>query len=402
MVAITAVVATLSIISMTVLTKATASVREQKFMREDTSSRYIAEAALAEAMFELGKGASGAVGSPDQPRNWGDAEYYVEALDLGGGATELRSTGVDGSGGTRLELVVREISTTGVRYGAFGDEGMILDSNAMVDSYDSSSGDYASQATNGSGNSTHAGSDGHVGSNGNVHLRQNSSVYGDATPGPTSTVTVDGNAQVTGSTAPASQPMPMPPIDVPVIPTSGDLTVAGQSAHQLPAGEHRFERLNLEPGSTLTIVGPATVVVAAADLDQNSQLLIDGTAGDVEIYVENDFILGSNTLVSPISHNPSELSLYLEANNVADPLQDIDLDEVDLLSNAKLYGTIYAPNARIDVNSNFELFGAIAARALVLDSNSKVHFDESLASTSGPGGTDYEHVAWRELPFSVQ
>ena len=69
-------------------------------------------------------------------------------------------------------------------WGAFGDESMLMDSNAMVDSYDSSLGTYASQATNGTDPDHYAGESGNVGSNGNIDLLANTVVHGNATPGP--------------------------------------------------------------------------------------------------------------------------------------------------------------------------------------------------------------------------
>jgi hypothetical protein len=75
---------------------------------------------------------------------------------------------------------------------------------------------------------------------------------------------------------------------------------------------------------------------------------------------------------------------------------------VDFESNAKLFGTIYAPSASIVINSNFELFGSLVARAVHLDSNSRIHFDEALLELDEDEEITFETVAWRQRPFQVR
>ena len=273
-----------------------------------------------------------------------------------------------------------------------------MDSNAMVDSYDSSLGTYASQATNGIDPDQYAGESGNVGSNGNIDLLANTVVHGNATPGPAGTVTVGPSASVSGATSPMVVPAELPPIDVPVIPSSGDLVVPAGNTVVLGAGDYHFTSLAAGSDAILQINGPARVVFDALALNSTEQLLVDGTNGDVEIYVETDFLLDSNTLMAPISGIPSELQLFLNGDNIGGPL-----DQVVLNSNAEFYGRLYAPHAAIDLQSNFALYGSIVTRRLKLDSNSRVHFDTTLtAAMSGSVLIGFETVSWRELSFSVR
>ena len=112
------------------------------------------------------------------------------------------------------------------------------------------------------------------------------------------------------------------------------------------------------------------------------------------------FILNSNTFMGSEELNPMDLVLYLTSDNIIDPDVDIDLDQVVLESNAKLYGTIYAPNSQIDIESNFELFGAVMSRILNISSNALIHFDENLLDDDRWWDGTFEPICWREMAWS--
>ena len=393
-------VSALSVLSLALVMTSMSSSKERRQARDEIASLYVCEGALADAVFELRNGGSGDVGSQGNPVAFGDSTYWVEATALGGGLFSLQATGLDGRTGTRIDAVLRRVSSNLFTWAAFGDEGMTMDSNAMVDSYDSGAGPYGSQDVNGSGSSSYANEDGNVGSNQNVGLDSNSTVHGDAVCGPTGTVSVLGNADVTGSTSPAPAQVSLPPIAVPPIPPSGaPLDVAGSSTYTLASGDYHFTDLTLGGNGQLDIIGPARILVGSMTLDSNSSLIVDATGGPVEFYVLDDFVMSSNTLITSTTSTPSDININLESDNVIDPALQVDLDFVDFNSNAQLFGTIYAPNARIDINSNFELFGSIVARHVHLDSNSKVHFDEALLNPTANGSASFQRVAWHARPF---
>jgi hypothetical protein len=391
-----------SLLALALMTVVSSSTRELRGSRADTAAHYACEAGLAAAVFDLQIGGTGALGSEDVPIAFGRARYWVQMTDLGDGRTSLVATGTENGSGARIEAVVRQAAESWWQWGAFGDESLHMDSNAFVDSYDSQVGTYASQVVNGSGGDAWAGGEGNVGSNGNVTLTSNATVHGDAHPGPGGTTTVTGNAEVTGSTTPLPQANEMPPIVVPDIPTAGPLTVGGGNTHELASGSYHFDAVRIDGSAALVIEGPATLVFESMELRSNSSLRVDAEGGPVEIYVINDFVMNSNTLVAAYSNLPRDLSFHLLSDNVINPELEVDLDEVDFDSNAKLYGTIYGPSAAIEINSNFELFGAIVARSLDLDSNSRIHYDESLAEIAAEEeeAATMEIVCWRTLPWS--
>ena len=392
----------MAMLSFAILTVSRSAADQQRGSRNHIGARYIAEAGLADAMFAMSSGSSGNRGSEDAPLDFGESEYWVVAQDLGSDLTRLTATGVDGQGGSRIELVVRQTNASFFRWGAFGDEWLDMDSQAKIDSYDSDLGPYEDQAINGSGSDSYANANGSTGSNGDIVLSQNSKIYGDATPGVDGTTTGGGNTVITGSTAPMPEPVELPPIEVPDLPSMGDLTIGGGSRHNLVSGDHRFEDLRVGAGAELHVHGPATIVLSSWDLASRSNVVIHAEDGPVTFYVENDFMISSNVSIASTTFTPADLQINLLSDNIINPEDDIDLDQLDFDSNSVLYGTIYAPEASIDIDSNFQLYGAVVARRLHLDSNSRIHFDEALLRAGSDGDPAYEAIYWKELAYSVR
>lgn len=384
--------------ALTMATTLSSGSRQERGYREETTSMLAAEAGVAEAVFDLRSGGEGMVGTEYQPVAVGAADCWAETVALGGGQFAVRSTGTDRTASTRLELVLQLDGGSFFNWAAFGDDGLTMSSNAFVDSYDSSAGTYASQEVNGSGSDAWANDEGHVGSNAGIQMDQNTLVFGNAQPGPTSSVTLLGSAAVSGSTTPAADTVDMPAIARPLLPSIGDMTTANNSTTSVATGDWGYGAVVLGTGSSFEVAGPATLVFDSLELRSGSQFLVDATNGPVEIFVIGDFIMNSNTLMSSLTNTPSDITLNLESDNVIDPDMEVDLDVVDFESNAQLYGTIYAPNAAIEINSNFELFGSLVARRVHLDSNARVHFDEALRTGGGDGSSSFTTVCWRVLP----
>ncbi len=393
----TAVMATLSF---SVLALSLAGAREQRTSKEQMSARYVCEAGLSEAIFELSKGNNGALGSQQAPLDYDGATFWVEATDLGAQQTRLLATGEVDRAGERIEMTVREVNESLYVWGAFGDQNMAMASNARVDSYDATLGTYASQAVNSDGSSVFANKNGDVGSNNDVDLSANIEVWGDALPGPSgATTTAGANVKISGSTTPMATAVPFPPIEVPAIASAGNLTINGGPATVLPPGDHHFDNFLVKSTAQVVITGPARVVIENFNLKSNASFMVDATNGPVELYVVHDFVLDSNAIMASTDLLPKNLELYLLSDNVADPDVVVELDLVDLASNTKFYGTIYAPDTVIEIDSNFELFGALVARQVTLASNSRVHYDESLATSKAQDAVSWQIVCWRLVDY---
>jgi hypothetical protein len=360
-VAVSLLMVGLSVLSLSLFTMVNSSNRSNRGSREQLNAKYVSQAGLSVAIMKLSSGADVAevnLGSEQQPVDYGDATYWVSAEDLGGNVYGLTATGVENNVGSRLELVLREVTDSQYIWAAFGDEGLSMDSNAQIDSYNSNLGSYDSQDVNGNGSSSYALENGNV---------------------------VD-----------------MPEIDLPSLPSLGDMLFndygTGPFESYIPSGSWHFGDTRVT-ADELVIVGPATVVFDSFEMRANSGVTVDASGGPVDIYVIGDFVMNSNTHFASDTQTPSDLALHLLSDNVINPQLDVDLDYVDFESNAKLYGTIYAPNAAIEINSNFELFGSLVARRVHLDSNAKVHFDEALLSASDDEVRTFERVAFRHTPY---
>ena len=391
--AVTMAVVGLAVFSVGVLQLGLSNTREQLGSVERVNAQYAAEAAVAAAAMDMSLGGDGMVFTEDAPLQLGGATAFLQVVDLGADGQQVSAGGTSGNAKLGVQTIVDQVTSSVFAFAAFGDEGVHMDSNAFVDSYDSTLGAYT--ASNGSGTSAHAGTNGTVGSNGNVEMDQNSQVYGSVVPGPDGTAIVLGNAYVTGTTTSSEQTVAMPTVEPPAGVSLGDVIVPKLGTGSLPSGTNIHGNLLVESGATLTLTGPATYVFDNFELGSGAEVKIDDTNGPVEIFVNHDFLINANTLVASLDFEPADVSFVVLSDNIIEPELEVDLDEVDFDSNAKMYASILAPNASIVINSNFELYGALAAKKLVLDSNCKIHYDESLADSSKYSSTEWEIVGWR-------
>ncbi len=390
-------VAGLAALSAAMMTVSLGSSREQGASSREDTAQYICQAGMSQAMYQLERGLTPSVGTREHPLLWGGGRFWVNAGAPGTDLTRLTATGIDNGVGKSQELVVHAVHDNMWTYALFGKDTIGLDSSVKVDSYNSQGGTvtYASQVV-GSGNSAHAHSAGNIGSNGNISAGSASNVWGNASPGPGHTVTLH-EATVSGSTTPASAMVTYPPINVPTYTNFGPLTVNSNTT--IPSGDRTYTNLRVRSNKTLTITGPANIVISNLTMDSNTYVKIDDAAGPVTLTIIDNFKLDSNSNLYPLSYNPANLRINMLSDNVADPEVIVQLDTVTISSNSTIYGCVYAPEAKITLDSNFSLYGSLMARSLDLDSNCNFHFDEFLLTAMSSGNTRYEVVSWREIPF---
>jgi hypothetical protein len=155
--------------------------------------------------------------------------------------------------------------------------------------------------------------------------------------------------------------------------------------------------VEVDQKSTLRIEGPARVVMTSFLLNQNCTFEIDATAGAVEMYVLEDFVLQSNSDMVADAKQATQIKLNLLAKHKT---EWDGSPTVEFNSNASFTGVIYAPDASLTIDSNFEIFGSIAARWVELSSNTQLHYDESLSTVEEEQTTSLEVVAWRPVSES--
>ncbi len=402
--ALIAVVVTMvgiGVLSMALLAVSSSAFKVQRQSKDETGALYAAEAGIADALYSLRNGGSGDLGSEDDHVNFGGTDYWVDTTDNGDRTFTLVGTGIEGRGGARIEVVVERNTSTFFQWGAFGKDYLHLDAQAKVDSYDSAAGTYAEQCIHGSGASAHAEEDGSTGSNGDITLDHNAKIFGDGMPGVDGSISILGNAEVHGSTAPMPETIETPPIELPTIAVTGTFDIAKNKTATIGPGEWHYTRLSANTGSTLRVTGPATVIFDSWTQFSGSRVTVDAANGPVEFYIQDSFVIHSNTTIASTTYKPADITFHLLSDNIRDPQELVTLDTVDFDSNSKLYGTVYAPNALINIESNFEFFGSLIARQIDLDSNCRIHFDEDLLNSEeeGGGGVAYTTICWRELPY---
>ena len=388
-------VAGLAALSAAMMTVGLSSAREQSAESLESQAEYICQAGLSQSMYQMRRGLDPNVGSPTHQQSWGGGRYWVSAVNAGPSLTRLTASGLDNGVGKSQELVVKTIPTNMWTHALFGKDSINLDDSVRVDSYNSSSGTYASQVV-GSGNSAHALVHGQVGSNGDIGVRPASYIWGDAIPGPGHSVSLTGG-YVNGSTSPATAQVAFPPINVPTYTNYGSVTFTTDST--IPTGDRTYTNLVVRSNKVLTITGPANIVMSNLTMRSNAQILIDDHDGPVTLTIIDNFVLEQNSTLRPLSYDPSKLRINMLSDNVADPEVVVQLDTIDISSNSTIYGCVYAPEARIVLDSNFSLYGALMSRSLDLDSNCNFHFDEHLLEAMADGTFTYEMVSWRPVPF---
>ena len=365
--------------------------------RNAQRSFYAAEAGLSDAYMQLveelktpTKGIPFRVGQPGTEVAFGPTSYWAEVSEAGVRGYSLTSTGIDDADRTRLELIMHQEPNGFFQFAAFGANGVVLDSNAFIDSYDSAYGPYASQVK---GGNNFARENGHIGSNKDILLKANTEVHGDARPGPGHIVNNSApNAYVSGSMDPLEEEFEFPPITTPAVASSG--SIMGTSSVSVGPGDVRYDSILMQGGSTLTVVGPARLVVDDFTLKSNSKLIFDATAGEIEVYASGDFELESNSDVNTLSNSALDVTLFLSGNNLTASTPDT----LELGANSDFIGAIYAPNSEFSLASNFNVFGSLICGRLDLSSFGEIHFDEALLY-EGYGATgELESRFWHRLP----
>jgi hypothetical protein len=362
---------------------------------EDKRAFFLAESGLHEAYQAIRTGHPGGVATADQPALLGGGVLWVEATPLGGDQTRLVSTGMAGQGREALEAVIHYQPEKPPLFVATlnSKENLTLNEGVTIDSFDSDLGTYASQMVNFDHGHPYAGANGDVRSNADVILNAHSTTFGDAIPGPEHAVTFSTGAYVSGAIEPAKEPFVFPPIEFPSFPPLGNYSVAASASKTLASGNYNFGSFTLNKSSSLTVTGPATIVVDSFTGGKTAALKIDATLGPVTIFVRGAYSHISGFACTPVGTSP--MSLAFMVNGTSD---------VVFPAGTKVRGAYYAPNANILFANMNECWGAFAAKRISMSNDMKFHFDEALLDDwDGEGGDEGDRLSvlsWR--PITVE
>ncbi len=330
-----------------------------------------------------------------------DTVVHGEITTGANGVAETRLVAPDLYAGTRSITVVVYATYSGMWvYGLFSDQALDLSSNIVSDSYDSVLGTYASQATNTYGPTPYARTNGTDGSNHGVVEAANDRVFGSLVPGPGYTVTPGVGSYVSGTTTPAAAAVVFPPITVPVVAGAPLVMAVGVHGTGNITGTVHYSSITTASNSTLSITGPATILVDSLILNSNTEVNINTAAGPVKFYGTGQFLMRSNNALQASTGLPADLQIYITTDNytgfegtaAGNPAKPVGFS-----SNGIVSAAIYAPNATQTWASNTMLFGSSIAKKIPPASNFQVHYDEALARVGG-GPPKYKTKAWYENP----
>lgn len=232
---------------------------------------------------------------------------------------------------------------------------VVMLGDAQTDSYSSWAGPYSSAT---------AGSQGSVCSNGPIGLIGNVSIHGDAHPGPGQIVGEIGHDTVSGSTAPRSTAMTLPPVNF------GSAATANNNQN-IPMTAKGRSPLN---GTALTLSGGDTLTLPPG-IYYFSSVLITGSStlelcGPTVIYCTGNFNGGGGSLVNA-TQLPRNLQLYCTGQFCT------------LGGSTAFYGAVYAPTTDVMIYGTADMFGSLVGLNLVLIGDAKLHADQALGPLQG-------------------
>ena len=329
-----------------------------------------AEASVDLAMTELGNNKDyGGDGIGVVSGGAGRASFTATLVPpfAGQQAYTIHATGSVGSVCRRIDVLV--VPATDGAPGFVGLDSISM-STGVVDTYDSTKGSYASQATS---SPMHACADSHVQSNGNIALSGSAMVYGDAIPGPGRTVS--GATGVTGSTAPATSPVVAdacvyaPPIG-PMGSVAGSITLC--------AGKHRYTSFVISAGKVATITGDVELWVDGRFEIAGSGILEHGARLTVH-HGTDKFTIGGTGFVNQ-DQKPANLTV-----------DSATTSSVTLSGIGAFFGTLRAPKAPFTATGGAGIYGAVVAKTMTISGGTSLHYDKALRAG---GGAYQRRLTW--------
>ena len=351
---------------------------------------YIAEGGLAEAYFALSVGKVGQVGSREAPALFGDGLFWVDASALADGTVHLASTGMCGGSRVQLGLVVARLESAVARQGFFSETLLSVYEGTFADSYDSRAGSYEAQAGQGP-----AGMRARLGSNANVEVHASAlaptQIRGDLVPGVGASAVVDPEVSITGTNAPRMQTTILPRVEVPEVETLPAVSHSGALPLVIPSGSVGYEQLAVESGSTIRILGPATVVVGSLAALDGAEIELDTSGGSIELFVTESAAFAPQASVINTTGDPTAVTIQVAAvqdAGAADPALALDQP-------GPFHGFVNAPRARARLGAALEFFGGAVADTLELAHGARLHYDLALEAAANRTGTAPLALSWR-------
>jgi Tfp pilus assembly protein PilX len=259
---------------------------------------------------------------------------------------------------------------------------------AVVDSFNSTNGNYAVGIRRAHGN---------VGTNGSLIDAAGLDIWGSMKTGPGGVVTADPGFNQYQPTAPDTGTntvsdglkVSIPDSTLPFAPTANLIPPDVAGTPTLTAGTHVDVTVDTID-SDLVITGNGTIriyVNGAINLGGSDDITITpspaGSTLKVEFYVKNSVDLLGNGIINP-SQKPTDLFIYGLPTCTS----------VQVSGTADFKGAIYTPNATTTLNGGARIDGSLVANTINAVGTIDFHYDEALATLGNPTG--YTIAAWKE------
>ncbi len=325
----------------------------------------------------------------------GDIE--IKVTDPEGDNPVIESTGsVVLSGSQTVEARTTRVVLEGeepppiFNYALFGGKGGVdLGSNAEIDSFDSTLGDYGG---------SNIGSEGDVGTNastyGCVFLNSNAKIYGSVVSGigsdPETDIVIQSNATISGVKQSLTREKDMSSVPAPEdLIFRGDYYLDGNNSATISeSGE--YSSFNLSSNAKVTITADVTLYISG-DFSMRNKTNIEIADGvTAKIYLGGSFDQRSNTSINNLSEDPTKLMVFGT---------DSFTGEMEWNSNSDFWGAVYVPKADVRFRSNTDFYGSIIGKSFDLNSNARIHYDKALAELNFDVDSEeifFEVKSWQE------
>jgi len=302
------------------------------------------------------------------------------------------STGKFTSGGPQQVVKTVRVQLGGFPafyFGAFGNDGIQIDRQITVDSYDFRNGDYGG---------LNVGSKVYIGTNstlsGGIWIDADSVINGNVISGydsdPDQVITADPSANIYGIKRSLFTALELPSVLAPVgLSYRGDYSLDDNSLDTISdSGE--YDSFSLGRNSTLRIDGEVTLYVTGDFyMDKNSEIEIASDAS-LTIYLgAGNFEMDAGTAMNNLSLDPTKLLIYGTGSFNGEIYMD---------QNTAFNGAIYASQGDVSLDVSVGFYGAVVAKNVTIDVGTVIHYDLSLEELEilPSMGALYEVKTWQE------
>ena len=223
-------------------------------------------------------------------------------------------------------------------------------------------------------------------------------LYGDLRPGPEGTLQSNGHSEISGAVEPQRYPVLLPPVTLPEpdeilnrnIDITFDQTNIGVQIQTSVTGS-----IVVEPGATLSMVGPKTLVVDQLVVSPGAALLIDTSQGPVELYLRSGLALAPGSQLDCITPDVDSRGFSIFMEETPSPS-----GRVVLQGSGHFHGILYAPSDHVILPNTMRIMGSVVANELHIAQGARLTFDRRL-SVGGDGvATLPKILAWQIVPLS--